>query len=130
MSKTVVVGLLATAFLATALPAHAQQTKKIHRIGYLSSVDPAADAPVAEPIRRALRELGYIEGENILIEYRHGAGQRDRASELAGELVRLNVELIVVAGGEPWVRATMKATKSILHYYERRRDRPCQRRVR
>src|SRR5215470_6979174 len=111
VSKAVVVGLLATAFLATALPA--QQTKKIHRIGYLSSVDPAADAPVAEPIRRALRERGYIEGQNILIEYRHGAGRRDRASELAGELVRLNVALIIVAGGEPWVRATMKATKSI-----------------
>jgi len=111
VSKTVVVGLLATAFLATALPA--QQTKKIHRIGYLSSVDPASDAPVAEPIRRALRERGYIEGQNILIEYRHGAGRRDRATELASELVRLNVELIVVAGGEPWVRATMKATKSI-----------------
>src|SRR5262245_24928852 len=99
--------------LATGTLAEAQQTRKIHRIGYLSSVDPAADAPVAEPIRRALRELGYIEGQNILIEYRHGAGRRDRASELASELVRLNVELIVVAGGEPWVRATMKATKSI-----------------
>jgi putative tryptophan/tyrosine transport system substrate-binding protein len=113
MNKKITVLTLSALLFALSVPAHAQQTKKNHRIGYLSSVDPAADAPVAEPIRRALRELGYIEGKNIFIEYRYGTGRRDRATELAGELVRLNVELIVVAGGEPWVRATMNAAKSI-----------------
>jgi putative tryptophan/tyrosine transport system substrate-binding protein len=113
MSHKIVFLTLSAMLFALSLQVNAQQVKKIHRIGYLSSVDPAADAPVAEPIRRALHELGYIEGKNIFIEYRHGAGRRDRATELAGELLRLNVELIVVAGGEPWVRATMNATKSI-----------------
>ena len=112
-SKRVFCLTLGALLLALSLPAEAQQPNKIYRIGYLSSVDPAADAPVVEPIRRALRELGYLEGKNIFIEYRHGAGRRDRATELANELVRLNVELIIVAGGEPWVRATMKATKSV-----------------
>jgi hypothetical protein len=52
--------------------AHAQQPKKIYRIGYLSSVEPAADSPIAQAIRKSLHELGYIEGQNIAIEYRYG----------------------------------------------------------
>ena len=109
LRKTALASILfAGALLAVAVTVEAQQPNKIYRIGYLSSVDPAADAPVVEPIRRALRELGYLEGKNIFIEYRHGAGRRDRATELANELVRLNVELIIVAGGEPWVRATVE----------------------
>jgi putative ABC transport system substrate-binding protein len=94
-------------------PAWAQQPKKIYRIGYLSSVEPAADSPIAEAIRKSLRELGYVEGQNIVIEYRYGAGRRDQAAELAAELVRLKVDLIVVAGGEPWVRAAKNATNTI-----------------
>jgi hypothetical protein len=65
------------------------QPKKVPRIGYLSSSDPATESTRAEAIRLALRERGYIEGQNIAIEYRYAEGKRDRAPELAAELVRL-----------------------------------------
>src|SRR4030095_9602722 len=83
------------------------------RIGYLSPVDAATDSPRAGGIRLALRELGYIEGQNIAIEYRYAEGKRDRAPELAAELVRLKVDIIVVAGGSGPVRAAKNATKTI-----------------
>ena len=100
-------------FLASA-PAEAQQPKKVHRIGYLSSSsDPATESTRSEAIRLALRELGYIEGQNIAIEYRYAEGKIDRFPELAAELVRLKVDIIVVAGGDAWVRAARNATKTI-----------------
>jgi putative ABC transport system substrate-binding protein len=98
--------------LAVAIMAEAQQPKKIWRIGYLSVADPATDS-WAEAIRLALREIGYIEGENIAFEYRYTEGKRDRAHELAPELVRLKVDIIVVAGGDTLVRPVMNATKTI-----------------
>jgi putative ABC transport system substrate-binding protein len=85
---------------ALCVSAEAQQPKKVPRIGYLSSVDPASDSARAEGIRLALRDLGYIEGENIAIEYRYAEGKRDRRPELLAELVRLKVDIIVVAAGE------------------------------
>ena len=92
----------------------AQQPKKVHRIGYLSSSsDPASESIRFEAIRRALRELGYIEGQNIANEYRYTEGKRDRLSEVAAELVRLKVDIIVVAAGDAWVRAAMNASKTI-----------------
>ena len=93
--------------------AEAQQPKKVHRIGVLSSVDAVSDSTRFEAIRLALRELGYIEGQNIATEYRYSEGKADRAPELAGELVRLKVDIIVVAGGDTWVRAAKNATKTI-----------------
>jgi putative tryptophan/tyrosine transport system substrate-binding protein len=93
--------------------AEAQQPTKIPRIGYLSSVDPATDSARTEEIRLALRELGYIEGQNIAFEYRYAEGKRDQAPELAGELVRLKVDIIVVAGGGGWVQAAKNASKTI-----------------
>jgi ABC-type uncharacterized transport system substrate-binding protein len=93
--------------------AQAQQPKKVYRIGYLSSVDPAHESARAEGIRLALRELGYIEGQNIDVEYRYSEGNTDRASELAAELVRLKVDIMVVAGGIHWIRAAKNATKTI-----------------
>jgi ABC-type uncharacterized transport system substrate-binding protein len=89
----------------------AQQAKKVPRIGYLSGTDRATDAPRAEGIRLALRELGYIEGQNIAIEYRHVEGRGPRP-ELAAELVRLKVDVIVVAGGDNVIREAMNATKT------------------
>ena len=74
--------------------------EKVPRIGYLSNTDPAGESSRAEAIRRALRELGYIEGQNIAIEYRYAEGKRDRAPEIAAELVRLKVDIIVVAGAD------------------------------
>jgi putative tryptophan/tyrosine transport system substrate-binding protein len=101
-----------TVLLITGL-VQAQQPKKVSRIGYLSNTDAATDSSRAERIRLALRELGYIEGQNIAIEYRYAEGKRDRAPELAAELVRLKVDIIVVAGGETWIRAAKNATKTI-----------------
>jgi putative tryptophan/tyrosine transport system substrate-binding protein len=91
----------------------AQQPNKFHRIGYLASSDPGADSARAEAIRLALRDLGYIEGQNIAIEYRYGEGKRDRLAEVAAELVRLKVNVIVVAGGASPIRAAINATKTI-----------------
>ena len=99
--------------LRFAVVAEAQQPKKVPRIGYLSSFDPATESARAEAIRLALRELGYIEGQNIAIEYRYAEGKLDRSPELAAELVRLKVDIIVVAGGAGLIRAAKNATKTI-----------------
>ena len=105
--------LVAVILLAVAVIAEAQQPKKVPRIGYLSAGDAASESTRSEAIRLALRELGYIEGQNIAIEYRYAEGKRDRAPELAAELVRLKVDIIVVTGGASWVRAAKNATKTI-----------------
>src|SRR5215471_11414098 len=97
---------------ALCFPAQAQQPKKVPLIGYLSPLDSASDSARAEAIRVALRELGYIEGQNIAIEYRYAEGKRDRLPELAAELVRLKVDLIVAAGGTS-TQAAKNATKTI-----------------
>ena len=105
--------LVAVVLLAVGVIAEAQQPKKVPRIGYLSALAPASESFRSEAIRLALRDLGYIEGQNIATEYRYTEGKTDRLTELAAELVRLKVDLIVVAGGEPYVRAAMNATKTI-----------------
>jgi putative ABC transport system substrate-binding protein len=91
----------------------AQQQKKVPRIGYLSALEPARESARSKAIRLGLRELGYIEGQNLAIEYRYAEGKSNRAPELAAELVRLKVDIIVVAGGGPWIRAAKNATKTI-----------------
>ena len=106
-------GIFAIVFTFGAVAAQAQQPKKVYRIGYLSAVDAARESARAGAIRLALRELGYIEGQNIAIEYRHAEGKRDRFVELAAELVRLKVDIIVVAGGDGPIRAASNATKTI-----------------
>jgi ABC-type uncharacterized transport system substrate-binding protein len=115
MTKPLIIfWLLATFLLINVSSVKAQQPKKVALIGYLSSVDPATESTRAEAIRAALRELGYLEGQNIAIEYRYGAEKRDRLPELAAELVRLKVDIIVIAGAGRWIRAVMNATKTIL----------------
>src|SRR5512145_2453550 len=99
--------------LALCVPAEAQQAKKGPRIGYLSTTDPSRDSTRSEAIRLALRELGYIDGQNIAFEYRYAEGKLDRYPELAAELVRLNVDIIVVTGGTVMVRAAKNATTTI-----------------
>jgi putative ABC transport system substrate-binding protein len=84
--------------LAVAVKADGQQPKKVPRIGYLSNSDPVNESARAEGIRLALRELGYIEGQNIAIEYRYAEGNRDRQSALVVELVRLKVDVIAAGG--------------------------------
>ena len=97
---------------ALCLSAEAQQPAKVPRIGYLSALDPATDSARSEAIRLALRELGYIEGQNIATEYRYAEGNRDRFPELAAELVRLKVD-IIVAVGDRGIGAARKATKTV-----------------
>ncbi|MGZ8531975.1 MAG: ABC transporter substrate-binding protein [Candidatus Binatia bacterium] len=99
--------------LALPFPARAQQAKKVPRLGYLSSFHPASESARSEGIRLALRELGYIEGQNIATEYRYAEGKRDRLSEVAAEVVRLKVDVIVVSGGPNPIRAAKNATKTI-----------------
>src|SRR5215475_7372657 len=90
--------------------ADAQQPKKVPRIGYLSRVDAAREFTRSEAIRLGLRELGYIEGQNIAIVYRYAEDKLDRFPELAAELVRLNVDIIVISGGYGVVAAAKNAT--------------------
>jgi putative ABC transport system substrate-binding protein len=104
--------LVAVVLLALGVIAEAQQPKKVHRIGYLSNRDPASESARAEAIRLALRELGYIEGQNIAIEYRYAEAKLDQLPELAAELVRLKVDIIVTGGDQP-IQAAKNATKTI-----------------
>ena len=113
MNRRTAIRRLATFFLTSASLAEAQQPKKVPRIGYLSSGDVASESTRVEGIRLALRERGYIVGQNIVIEYRYAEGKLARFPELAAELVRLKVDIIVVAGGDPWIRAAKNATKTI-----------------
>jgi len=93
--------------------AQAQQPKKIVRLGYLSDSNPVRESARAETIRLALRELGYLEGQNIIIEYRYAEGRADRAPQLAAELVQLKVDIIIVAGGPTQSRAAKNSTTTI-----------------
>ena len=93
--------------------AEAQQPKKIPRIGYLSGAgDPSNPGPNVEAFRRGLQELGYIEGKNILVEYRYIEGKRDRVPSLVAELVQLKVD-VLVSPNLPAIRAAKQATKTI-----------------
>jgi putative ABC transport system substrate-binding protein len=105
--------LVAVVLLTLGVIAEAQQPKKVPRIGYLSNTDAATDSARAEGIRLALRELGYVEGQNIATEYRYAEGKPDRYPELAADLARLKVDIIVAAGGDGPIRAAKNATKTI-----------------
>src|SRR4029450_10792657 len=105
--------LVAVVLLVLGVIAEAQQPTKVPRIGYLSNLDPATESVRFEAIRVALRELGYMEGQNIATEYRYAKGKRDRLPELAAELVRLKVDIMVAVGGDPVALAAKNATKTI-----------------
>jgi len=113
MRRKILSAVMTILFLATVHFAQAQQPKKVPRIGYLSIGDPATESTRAEAIRLALRALGYIEGQNIAIEYRYAEGKGHRIPELAAELVRLQVDIIVVTGGNDRIQAVKNATKTI-----------------
>ena len=105
--------LVAVMLLAVAMLAQAQQPKAMPRIGYLSNTDLARESARSEAIRLALRERGHIEGQNIGIEYRYAEQKLEQLPELAAELVRLKVDIIVAAGGSATVRAAKNTTKTI-----------------
>jgi putative ABC transport system substrate-binding protein len=109
------IGLLSifVTLAAGGLAVQAQQPTKIPRIGYLTTNDSVLESSRSEAIRLALRDLGYIDGQNIAVEYRYMQGKVDRAPELAADLVHLKVDLILVAGGDIPIRAAKNATKTI-----------------
>jgi putative tryptophan/tyrosine transport system substrate-binding protein len=107
------IGVFVVVLLAVAVTARAQQPKNVPRLGYLSSLSPSSESTRSEGIRLALRELGYIEGQNIAIEYRYAEGKLNRYPEVAADLVRLKVDIIVVAGGSGVIRAARNATNTI-----------------
>ena len=113
MGKKAIGVLLVSLALCPACLAEAQQPTKVPRIGYLSDSNPARESARSKAIGLALRELGYTEGKSIITEYRYAEGKVDRAPELAGDLVRLNVDIIVIAGGDTQSRAAKNATKTI-----------------
>ena len=112
MTKKIILALCSL-LLAPCSAVEAQQPKKIPRIGYISNTNRASESARAEGIRLALRELGYIEGQNIATEYRYAEAKPDRYPELAADLVRLKVDIILVSGGAGMVRAAKNATKTI-----------------
>ena len=109
--KIVCIALIALLF-ALCFSAEAQQTKKVPRIGFLGNSTPALEENLIGPFREGLRELGYVDGKNLLIEYRWAEGKYERFPTLIAELIALNVEVIVTAG-TPASLAVKKATTSI-----------------
>jgi putative ABC transport system substrate-binding protein len=103
--------LCATLF-ALSINVEAQQPKKVPQIGFLAATSASTISARVEAFREGLRELGHVEGKNILIEYRHAEGKLDRLPALAAELVRLKVDVIVSAGPPP-TRSAKQATVTI-----------------
>jgi len=111
MNDKIAVWLLASFFLATVSFAHAQQPAKVPRLGVLLFSTPEADPTVAA-FRQNIRDLGHIEGQNLLVDYRFAGGKPERLTELAADLARLNPDVIFAIGGDV-VPAAQKATKTI-----------------
>ena len=110
MKKKITVFILCAMLFALCVSAEAQQPKKIPQIGVLYAGLPGVSAPQVDGFRQGLRDLGYAEGKNITIEYRFAAGKLERLPDLAAELVRLKVDVIVAAGGTPAILAAKNAT--------------------
>jgi putative ABC transport system substrate-binding protein len=111
MRKTLTL-LFIVVVLGVGAIAEAQQPKKVPRIGYLGAVSPSAVSARTEAFRQGLRELGYVEGKNIVIEWRSSEGKQDRLPSLVAELVRLKVDVIITAGPQS-TRAAKEATVTI-----------------
>jgi putative tryptophan/tyrosine transport system substrate-binding protein len=112
MNKKIFVWLLTIGLLTTASIAEAQQPAKMPRIGFLIGSSPSANAARIEAFRQGLRELGYVEGKNIVIEWRSADGKLDRVPALAAELVRLKVD-VIVTGGPTVTRPAKEVTVTI-----------------
>jgi putative ABC transport system substrate-binding protein len=113
LRKTALASILfAGALLAVAVTVEAQQPKKVPRVGFLTAPSSSALTERIEAFRQGLRELGYVEGKNIVIEWRSGDGKLDRLPALAAELVRLKVD-VIVTGGLGGTRSANEATNRI-----------------
>jgi len=110
---TIVFCLITAIFLTSTIPAAAQNAVKVPRIGYISGTGTSADqGPYVEALRQGLRDLGYVEGKNILIEYRGAEGKNDRVPALVAELFALPVNLLI-APVLPAILAARHANKAI-----------------
>jgi len=113
------ISILAVVILASVQLAEAQQARKVYRIGYLSGFGSPATDPGQIPFRQGLGELGYVEGQNLIIEYRYkkwdkvGPPLVDVAAQLTADLVRLKVDVIVSSPGPPVIRGAQRATRTI-----------------
>ena len=112
MDRRAFIGTLAGGFLAAPVVAEAQPAGKVYRIGYLSSGSASSNPRVIEAFRQGLQELGWVEGQNIVIEYRWAEGRFDRLPDLAEELVRLKAD-VIVASPTPGALAAKKATGTV-----------------
>ena len=112
MNRRRFIGRLAVGLLAAPLAAEGQPTGKVPRIGYLGANPPSANAARIEAFRQGLLELGYVDGKNIIIEWRSAEGRLNHLPALAAELVRLKVD-VIVTGGSPTTRAAKEATVTI-----------------
>ena len=112
MSKKVICVALGALLLAFGFSAEAQQPKKVPLIGFLGATSPSTISDRVEAFRQGLRELGYVEGKNIVVEYRWAEGKIERLPDLATELVRLKVD-VIVSGGNSATQAAKKATNTI-----------------
>lgn len=113
MNGKSLVWLLTTVLLATVSPAQGQPAIKIPRIGYLTAGgDPKTPGPEVEVFRQGLRDLGYVEQKNILIEYRGAEGKQERIPSLVAELVQMKVDAVVITS-LPAIRAAKQATQAI-----------------
>ena len=111
MRKMVISWLLATLILTTVCAAEAQPAGKAPRIGFISGASRATESTRLDGLRQGLRDLGYVEGRNIFIEYRFADGKNDRLPGLAAELAGLKVD-VIVAGGLGATRAARQAAKT------------------
>ena len=112
MRRREFMALAGGAAIASPLVARAQQVGKVYRIGILETIPAAQNAANLDALRKGLRDLGYVEGQNLVIEYRSADARAERFPDLASELVRLKVDLIVTRG-TPAVQAAQKATGTI-----------------
>jgi putative ABC transport system substrate-binding protein len=112
MDRRTFIGGIAGGLLAASLAAPAQQVGKVYRIGILETIPASQNAAKLDALRKGLRDLGYVEGRNLIIEYRSADGRAERFPDLASELVRLKVDLIVTRG-TPAAKAVKSATGTI-----------------
>jgi len=112
MKKKITVLTLYVLLLALCFPAEAQVPKKIPLVGFIVPGSPSSYAARIEAFQQSLRDLGYVEGKNINIEYRYAEGKFDRVPDLAAEMVRLKVDMIVT-GDTPAIQAVKKTTTTI-----------------
>jgi putative ABC transport system substrate-binding protein len=113
MKATTFLALLVLGILVAPCTPDAQQSTKVYRIGWLSAGSPLPDlAPLLDAFRQGLRDLGYVEGQNLVIEQRYAEGREERLPDLAAELVWLQVD-VIVTGGTAAIRAAQHATRTI-----------------